>query len=226
MLTFKNFVFTTPGISTFSNSQIQALQNNLITLSNVDPSRVNVTQRPNTDYQNSDGEIIVSISKSSAENEQQHSTIVQQFFQNYTNNLSNYRSNFFSNTGINGNEVQLKTLTFNETVGTKTGCYDTAGLLLLLGNVQTCTPNNQYGSVTSQSGSVTSQSGTANYQNSDQTLGSSSYIPIAIGVVIGIFSSVIIVVAILMIIPGTRYAIFPKLKVRNQIKQKIKESNL
>jgi len=111
-------------------------------------------------------------------------------------------------------------LTFNETVGTTPGCYvkdpDSSLLnFLVIGNNLQCTSSN-----------TPVQNGTGNTpQNLTNNNGSESNFlaTLIIAVVIGVFSTLVIVVAILMIIPGTRNAIFPRSKTRNRIKKRIKD---
>jgi len=122
---------------------------------------------------------------------------ISQSFQNYTK-----LTNFLSSANIIGDGAKIKTLTFNETVGTVTGCYmkNADGKLtsLILGSTTSCIHNDSI--TTSLKDDVSSS--------------------LAIGVAIGVLSSVVIVIAILMIIPGTRNAIFPKRAIRKDIKKR------
>jgi len=171
---------------------------------NLDTSRVNVTQRQTN--ANTDGEIVVSISKSNGTGPE-HSSIVYNFTQLMNQNISKL-SDFLSNTNINNNSVKLNTLTFNETVGTNQGCYvkDPSSSIenLFIG------PNNQcYSSQTTNS--TNSQNPISQNPINDSPNSEISVIgTIAIGAVIGMVAAVIIVTILLMAIPGTRKAIFAK----------------
>jgi len=164
----------------------------------------------------------------------------------------------------------LNTLTFNETVGTQSGCYaqNSEGLFsLFLDNTVDCSPKPMIQSTTSNLPSTSSNNiptstsniptstsniptstntdtdlssltSTVNMTNIDSmTTTSSQTNPInsndsqgvgltsttlIIGVAIGIFASAIITVVILMIIPGTRNAIFVSQNIRNEIKERTK----
>jgi len=207
----QKFVITVPQISSFTASQTEALQANLAAAANVDPSRLNITQRPNDQNQNKDGDIIVSISKASdLQTEEEHSSIIYNLTQTF--NSGNALKNFLSNSNINATSPTIKTLTFNETVGTTKGCYAPSpqgvSTLLFGSNVvcYTVTYNGTMKELISQ--------------DSNDNGGVNPLTPVIIGVVIGVAASIILVVALLMAIPGTRRAIFPSMKVRDKILRK------
>jgi len=203
----QKLVLTNSQQSTFSSPDIDSMKNNLASIYSINASRVNITQRPNDEYENINGELIFSISSNSYDpTEEQHSSIIYNFTQSFQNEDPKLKQ-LFANTTLNKNDFAINTLTFNETVGKKSGCFmkdDSGNLLsLLLGNVDNCTPNSSLID-----------------DNSSQSM---TLAPIIIGVVIGIFASILLTIAILMIIPGTRNAIFPRLKIRESIKKKIEE---
>jgi len=215
----QKFVLTIPQTSTISDSQqnalIAALSNNF----SIDPSRINVTQPPNTELVNKNGQLIFSLSSSNDTSEAETSSLIFNITQMFSN--STVLKNFLSSTSINTPGVVIKTLTFNETVGTLNGCYATdggGGLSLLLDVTDVTCANNKNTDI---------NSGSSSYSGPSDSSVSSSSISVStiVAVVVAIFSSVVIVVVIFMIIPGTRYAIFPKLKVRHQIKQRIKNDD-
>jgi len=214
----QKFVVSVPQVSTFSATDLNALQQNLAALSNIDPSRINITQRPNDENQNKDGEIIVSISKSNGTGPE-HSAVIYNLSQSFNQNQTNLQ-NVFSGTNINSNQVKINTLTFNETVGTTSGCFksqDPSSLgLLFLGNQIDCTP------IVSNNNLKTNQTQSLINNNSDNT----NSIPISTMIIIvgiGMIVTVIIVVVILMALPGTRHIIFPSQKIRGNLKRGTQE---
>jgi len=202
----QKFILSISQIPNFSSEQLTTLQQNIATVYNISVSRVNITQRPNSQNQNTDGQIIISILKSNDSTELQHSAIVYNFTQMVTQDPSKF-STFLMNTNISSTSVKLNTLTFNETVGTQPGCFkkDPTNLSaeLLLGLDADCSPPSSSSNPISQidQTSVTTQ--------------------IFIGVIIGVLSSIVITVAILIIIPGTRNAIFPFASINKDKKKPI-----
>jgi len=185
---FQKVTFTTPGIYSYSISQLNTVKNNFISLLSVDSQRVFINQSTNSENQSEDGEIILSVSKSSG-TEPEHSSIIYNFTQLWNNPTT--KLSLFSNSSINGDETSVETLTFNETVGTKPGCYVTnsSGISLLIGNSVSCSLEVK-----------------TNPQNSNGDM----IVPIIISVAIGALASIVIVIVISLLIPGIRRAIFPK----------------
>jgi len=200
---YQKFLLTVSQTPSFTDSQLYNLQLNIAMYYNLDTSRVNITQRQTN--ANTDGEIVVSISKSNGTGPE-HSSIVYNFTQLMNQNISKLLD-FLSNTNINNNSVKLNTLTFNETVGTSQGCYvkDPSSIEnLFIG------PNTQcYSSQTTNS--TNSQNPISQNPINDSPNPEINVITtITIGVVIGMVAAIILVIGILMLIPGTRRAIFAK----------------
>jgi len=148
----------------------------------------------------------------------------------------------FSGTNISSDDIKLNTLTFNETVGTQSGCYVkdpvTSFFSLLIGNDVECTSSsntatsNNNPQTTTDSLSTTTAPASTNSSNPAQNLNNNnsntgtSLTEIFIGVGVGIFASIVIMGAILVIIPGTRHAIFPTQKIREDIKKRLNDSQM
>jgi len=220
----QKFVITASQVSTFSDSQQQLLQSHLAALADIDPSRINVTQSPNDQLQNIDGQLIVTISNPTDINEDSSAQVLYNFSQTFNPN-TNYLQNFLSNSSIDANGVTVNYLTYNETVGTTKGCYmkqsDGTLLTLLLGSNSPCTPTN---TAPTPSNTASTSPNITNSQTLNPILqppASQSLIPIIIAAVLAVFGSVILIMVIMMAIPGVRRAVFPKEKIRRTIKKRI-----
>jgi len=219
-----------PQLTSFNNTQILNLRQNLAALSSIDISRVNVTQRPNDENKIKNGELVISIAKANGTDETEHSSVLYNFVSNYSDTQT--LKNFLSNASINANDVNINTLTFNETVGTTKGCTlpPVGGLFtLLVGSLSNCTPTTNTptntlttNTINTTTSTSTSTSGGSSSQAQDF---STTILPLIIGITCGVIVSVIITVAIIMIIPGTRKAIFPTQKIRSSIKKKAMPSS-
>jgi len=182
---YQKFMLIDPSQYSFSTSQIETILLNFAQIANINPSRINITQRPNEINQIKDGELIFSITNSTG-TEPAHSTVIYNFSKN-----KNLKA-LFANTNINFDEVTMEILTFNETVGTKSGCFMkgiNGNSSLVLGNIVNC-----YTSSTSNQPIFSDIS------------------PVLIGVVVGIVSTIIIISVILLLIPRIRAGLF-----RNQV---------
>jgi len=218
----QKFVLSVPQISTFSDSQQNSLTETLANQFSIDITRINITQPPNDEYVNKNGQLIFSISNSNDTSDAEPASLVYNITQIFSDKTA--LKNFFSSANITPVDVLLNTLTFNESVGTAKGCYaqDGSGLFnLLINSNVNCYPSSPNGTTYNNISSYYTNS-----PNNDETSAISVSTGIIIAVVVAIFSSVVILFAILMIIPGTRYAIFPKLKIRHQIKERINQSEM
>jgi len=207
----QKFVIQVPEISTFSESEKDTLKSKIAEISNINLDRVNVTDRPNEEYKNKDGELIISIDKTSS-SEAEHSDVLYSFTQLFSN--SSTLKNFLNDANILAKDARLKTLTFNETVGTIKGCFkeDNSGLVILaLGSNDDCYKNPQITSTSiTDTNTGNTDTGATTSPNKIDNTPETSLVPVYIAVVVGIFGSIILMTIILMIIPGTRNAIFKK----------------
>jgi len=184
-------VITTPQISQFSPSLTASLRTSLSQIYSINISRINITQKPNDEYQNVDGELILSISQSTG-TEPEHSAIIYNLTQEFQN--TDKLNNYLAGSNLTVKTPSIKTLTFNETVGSVTGCYKNQGssLALLFGTIDSCIKNQ---------GSSSNNIGTA-----------SPTVGIVVGVVIAVIASVVIMSGIAMLIPSVRKKIFVAVK--------------
>jgi len=157
---------------------------------NIDESRINITQRPNEENKNREGELIISISKTTG-TEMEHASAIYEISHILEDKPK--VDGLFLNTNINPAGAKSKILTFNETVGTTPGCFikDSSASIgaLFIGKNDQCNPLS--------SNNIVGDSPMSNLSM------------LIIGVVIGVIASVVIVAAILISIPGTRKIIFP-----------------
>jgi len=95
-----------------SDSQIQSLVSSLSKYANIIPSRINITTQSSNQPNSTD--LIVSISNGDLIT---HSSVIY--------NLTNSQpfASLLDDAKINTENLEVNTLTFNETVGTDTGCY-------------------------------------------------------------------------------------------------------
>jgi len=193
---YQKFILTLIQNPSLSQDQMDILLQNFANLYDIEASSVNITQRPNAGNINQDSDLIFSIGSGTGTDP---SSIIYNFTQLMNQNPSKL-SALFTNTNINTKigtsyNVQYKPLTFNETVGTTQGCFkksDSSTLNLFIGTSEDCSP------VTSDSSELTD-----------------SITPTIIAAAIGVGVSIIIIIALLLIIPGTRNAIFKKSKKSN-----------
>jgi len=200
----QTITFDTPGIPSFSDTQLNQFLYNLQILLNVNSSRLNITQR-NIDIGSNEGELIVSIAKSNG-SEPEHSEVAY--------NFSSYKPSdiqkLFQNSTINVNKVGVKVLSYNESVAVDSGCFakdDTNLLQLTYIDAKQCI-------VTSNSKDTTEQSTVASNE---------SWTTILLIIVVIIVVLAIIFAILAMAIPSIRSRIFPRVRIRNGIKKKLEE---
>jgi len=176
---YQKVKITISQYSSCTDDQLERLRYNFATKYKINGSRIGITQI----IRRIDSEIdlVVAILKSNGI-EMQHSSIIYNFAQSVNQNRSNLLE-FLVATNISSDIVlQIKPLTFNETVGTTIGCFNTVKSLLEFGN---CTSNNIIPD-------------------------SADKYPIIIAIILGVLAFFIITGSIMSIIPKTRNCIFGK----------------
>jgi len=196
---YQKVVLTALQTPSFSSAQLDNLKQNFVTVLNISSSRVNITQRPNDENINTDGDIVVSVLKGNG-TEPEHSSIIYNFTSMISQNTSTI-SEFITNTNLSQASLKLTTLTFNETVGTNQGCFKTDPQTLLV-NLYV-NPNIDCSPKTSSPLSETNNP--------------SDYVTTTIIIVgIGVATTLIIVIVIILVVPVIKNSIFPNAKNRQE----------
>jgi len=121
---FQTIAIFSTSFHYISDEKIKQLVQEFSKLMNINPLRVNIISRSSDEWVSQYGEIIISIMKSNG-SEKEHSSVIYEFAK-YSDSMF---INFLKSADIEVDDIKVKVLTYNETIGTKTGCYQNGKLV-------------------------------------------------------------------------------------------------
>jgi len=194
------FIIEVPIAVTFEQQQF--LQSNVATYLQIDPARLNITQRPDNE---NDGEMIFSI-LNGTDSEISSPEALYHLSSTYANNNSIILGLLNqSKISVNQDQVTTSILSFNETVGTQIGCFYAPSFTFLIGSTDLCTQQAETGVSVNP----------INYETPAWVYG------ISFG---SLFVLIIAVLLVVSTIPGIRKKIFPIRTAREKLRAKVKKS--